>query len=65
MCVAIVAPKGVSKNSEFFKTSIKKSEVNNRDGMGMAFKKNGENQIYISKGYTNVDKLIETIDSFN
>lgn len=65
MCVIIVAPKGVEKNSEFLYKSIKNSEKNNTDGMGFTFKKHNSKKIYISKGYKSVQSIIDGIESHN
>lgn len=61
MCLALLAPKGVLKNTEFLYNSIKTASYTNRDGMGFAFKRNSTKKVYISKGYKDVDEFIDSI----
>ena len=65
MCLAILAPKGVSKNKKILFDAIENAAFTNDDGMGYAFKRNSTKKVYISKGYTEVDKIIESIKSKN
>lgn len=61
MCVIIVADKGTSKTSELFYTYIRTGATTNDDGLGFAYRKEGENKIFLSKGYFKVEELISDL----
>lgn len=63
MCLAIVAPMGTDKSSKFLVDAIREGSRNNGDGMGFAYKRNSTKKVFLSKGYSSVDKLIEAIYS--
>jgi hypothetical protein len=61
MCIIIAKPAGVDMPvREIFNNCC----TTNRDGIGFAFNKPGENPT-ISKGFSNVGKLIRMMDTFN
>lgn len=63
MCLALLVPKGVSKNTDFLFDSIRTASTTNRDGMGYAHKSNKDNRVYLSKGYTEVEDIINELRS--
>jgi predicted glutamine amidotransferase len=63
MCLIIVAPKGTNKYSELIDSAINNGAESNDDGYGYAVKFNSDSRVYISKGFTEVDKLKESIKS--
>ncbi len=63
MCLIIVAPKGTDKYSKLIDSSIDNGAETNDDGYGYCYKKDKDKQIYISKGYTDVKLLKESIKS--
>lgn len=65
MCLITVCPKGTSKNSEELKGWIRNGFKSQRDGSGFAYKKDGENQIYLSKGFFIADLMIKAIEDSN
>lgn len=65
MCLIILAPQGSDKNSEKLFEYIKYSSKINKDGMGLAFKRVTSNKIYVNKGHTDPNKVIELIKKFN
>src|SRR3990167_5635852 len=65
MCLITVAPKGTSKNSEQLKEWIKNGFKNQKDGSGFAYKKNGTDEIYLSKAFWYPDSMIKAIVDSN
>lgn len=63
MCLAILVPKGKDKYSEKLIEAIKTASVSNSDGMGYAFKRDSTKKVYLSKGYTKVNDLLDDISS--
>src|SRR5882757_4865587 len=64
MCLVIIAKSGVSKNSDFLIEAIRKGAISNTDGIGYTFKKMNKNgQVWISKGFKQVEEFINTLRS--
>lgn len=65
MCLAILAPKGTDKNSDFLLNAIRTAVITNDDGMGFAFKRHSTKKVYISKGFmgNSAEPLIRAIKS--
>lgn len=62
MCLITAAPKGTKKRGKDLKSFIERGMSSNTDGSGFAYKRNGSNLIYLSKGYREVSKIVEAID---
>ncbi len=63
MCLISICPKGTEKDTSTVENFIKKGAKMNIDGSGYMFKKHGEHEIYINKGFFNVDKLLDSIST--
>lgn len=63
MCLISILPKGTKKNTQEVHEFIKNGFNCNKDGSGFMYKRNGDNKITIDKGYFNLTKLIDSIDS--
>lgn len=61
MCLIILAPRGTEKKSEKLFSAVRLGAVTNKDGMGYMYKE-GET-IIIEKGFTDVEKLIEKLNT--
>lgn len=61
MCIISNAPKGTVKDSEYFYNCIRKGYSCNRQGSGYMYKRNGETNITIKKGFFDVEKLIDSL----
>lgn len=61
MCIIVAKPAGIDIPS---KEIFENCALTNRDGIGFSFNKTGENPI-ICKGFANVKKLFNMIDTFN
>jgi hypothetical protein len=58
MCLITVAPKGTDKYSELLISGIREAAKTNTDGIGYAFKRASTKKVYISKGFTDIEKVI-------
>lgn len=65
MCLLIAVKKGVSKSSDLLTDAIKKASTTNRDGIGFGYKRHKSNKIYISKGFSDVDEVLEILTKKN
>lgn len=61
MCIAIIKKRGVAL-PENFKEQCKQSYDSNRDGMGLAYYKDGEKKTYVSKGFFNFDEFWKELE---
>lgn len=61
MCLIIAKPKGTPIKEDLW-LSIENAQRVNSHGMGYMYKLDGEDEIYISKGFFTTDKIIEEID---
>lgn len=58
MCLITVAPKGTDKYSELLIEGIREAAKTNTDGIGYAFKRASTRKVFISKGFTDIEKVI-------
>lgn len=65
MCLISYCPEGTDKNSDEVHEFIRTGMHTQRDGSGFMYKKKGENLVYLSKGYKNVEALIGDITRCN
>lgn len=65
MCIISILPKGKEKLTDETINFITNGFDNNADGSGFMYKKNGENEIYVSKGYFTLDWLLQDIKDSN
>lgn len=61
MCLISVAPKGTDKYSKKFIDGLICGAKSNTDGMGYTFKKASNKKVYISKGWKDVNSLIDAL----
>lgn len=61
MCLITICPKGTLKYSDAVTTYIKNGFETNKDGSGYMYKKEGSNKVVLSKGYFNLDKMMEAL----
>lgn len=59
MCLISVLKKGTEKNSDKVLAFIRRGASSNTHGSGFMYKRDGTNKVIISKGYFNVDKMID------
>lgn len=66
MCLIIVKPLGTPMIDEILKVT-KEAASSNQDGYGFCYKPNAHyaNQLYVDKGYMEVDKMITAIEKLN
>lgn len=64
MCLVTYCPKGKKKDSEEVINFIKSGARSNTQGSGFMFKRAGQNTITIDKGYFNIDRMIEALQSY-
>ena len=63
MCIISACPKGTKKDTEELYQWIRNGAETNSMGSGYAWKKDKETKIYLSKGYFDVEKMIDDIKS--
>lgn len=63
MCIISILPKGKEKLTPETIKFITNGYNNNQDGSGYMYKRNNDNKIFISKGITNLNQLLEEIES--
>ena len=61
MCLISICPKGTEKDSKRVLDFLREGASSNTHGSGFAYKKNKSNKITISKGYFDIEKLIEDL----
>jgi predicted glutamine amidotransferase len=61
MCLISILPKGTEKINEKTIAFIKSGMSCNRDGSGFMYKKNGDNKIYVKKGYFNIEYMLDAL----
>lgn len=61
MCLIAVSPRGTDKLSDFFLNAIRASAQTNSDGFGFAIKRTSSSYVYFSKGFTNLETMIDAI----
>ena len=65
MCIISILPKGTEKLTDETINFITNGFNNNGDGSGFMYKKNGENEVYLSKGYNDLNWLLSDIKDCN
>lgn len=65
MCLISAAPKGTEKYSEFFLNSVRNGAKTNTDGSGFACKSLNSDVVFYSKGFTNIEELIDSLRQQN
>lgn len=65
MCLISILPKGTVKYSDKVTEFIENGFHANSSGSGFMYKKNGENFVYIKKGYFNLEKLLADLKEAN
>lgn len=61
MCLITTAGKGTKKNTEEFYQWIRNGAQSNNQGSGYAYKINGDDKIFLSKGFFEVEDMISDI----
>lgn len=61
MCLISILPKGTEKINEKTIAFIKSGMSCNRDGSGFMYKKDGDNKVYVKKGYFNIDFMLNDL----
>jgi predicted glutamine amidotransferase len=65
MCIISILPKGTEKLTDETISFITNGYSNNGDGSGFMYKKLGENEVYLSKGYNDLQWLLQDIKDCN
>lgn len=65
MCIILAKPKNAEFNFDKFSKWLKESAKCNKDGIGYALKRDGENFIYVYKGKNNVEDVLRHINEQN
>lgn len=65
MCLISVLPKGTSKSGDYVENFIISGMRSNREGSGFMYAKNGDDKVFIDKGYFDIDKLLQAIRALN
>lgn len=65
MCLITVCPKGTNKNMEAIESFIDRGMSSNNQGSGFAYKRNGQNEIVLSKGYFDRNDLKKALIEAN
>lgn len=63
MCLITVSPKGNSNRAIDLESFIRQGMSSNTHGSGYAYKKEGSNRVFLSKGYTTPEMLLESLAS--
>lgn len=61
MCLVTLVPKGIDKYHSTILDGIRIAANTNTDGAGYSFKRNSTKKVYISKGYKNIEELIQNL----
>lgn len=61
MCLIAIKPKGVEAYDELFIEGLLLSSKNNSDGIGFAYKKDGEGGVHYEKGFANIVPFIDKL----
>lgn len=65
MCLITAVPKGKNKKAIDLESFIRHGMSTNTHGSGYAYKKEGSKRVFLSKGYTDADVLLESLASEN